>query len=422
MEPLDQNCVLAMSPNKEEDELDEDILLLAVASSAAAAGLYFEMNFLKTPQHTSLLGGRAWMDELLSGHPGRMRNNLGISQRGFIYLEQLLIEKGGLQSSRFMDSTERLGIFLYAVVTDLSMRKLAERFQRSTDTIHRAYHHVLKCFLSKEVHKLFIKSATQSTPVHPKIEYSRQYNKYFDQCVGAVDGTHIPVSPPQNERAAFRDRNGKLTQNVLAVCNFDMEFTDLLCGWEGSTADSTLWLEGQRSGAIRIPKGKYILGDAGFSNCDLVLTPYRGVRYHLKEWERSRARPQNAKELFNLRHAQLRNVVERIFGVLKNRFKILTSPRPFKMEAQIRIVAVLCLLHNILVKIGEVTEEELESEDYEDETADGDGDDVDMSDDIQASGEGYHIGRREQARASARRDGIAKAMWEDYCIYYGRRR
>jgi hypothetical protein len=30
-----------------------------------------------------------------------------------------------------MDTTEQLGIFLYSVSTDLSMRMLAERFQRS---------------------------------------------------------------------------------------------------------------------------------------------------------------------------------------------------------------------------------------------------------------------------------------------------
>jgi DDE superfamily endonuclease len=406
-----------MTQNK-EDQLDEDISLLAGALSAAAAGLYFEMNFLKTPQHTSLLRGRAWMDELLSGHPDRMKNNLGISQEGFVYLEQLLIEKGRLQSSRFMDSTERLGIFLYAVVSDLSMRKLAERFQRSTDTIHGAYHNVMKCFLSEEVHKLFIKSATESTPVHSKIEYSRQYNKYFDQCIGAIDGTHIPVSPPQNERAAWRNRKGKLTQNVLSVCNFDLEFTDLLCGWEGSTADSTLWIESQRSGAVRIPKGRYVLGDDGFANCDLVLTPYRGVRYHLREWERRNARPQNASELFNLRHAQLRNVVERIFGVLKNRFKILNLPRAFKMEAQIRVVAVLCLLHNILIKIGEITEEEIGN----DEGEIAGGDEEDLSENTQTDRGGYRIGRGERTRAGARRDAIAKAMWEDYCNYYGRRR
>jgi hypothetical protein len=62
------------------------------------------------------------------------------------------------------------------------------------------------------------------------------------------------------KREIWRDRDGNLTQNVLAICNFDMEFTDLLCGWSGSTADSTLWIEAVRAGAVSIPRGKYVLG------------------------------------------------------------------------------------------------------------------------------------------------------------------
>jgi hypothetical protein len=315
-----------------------------------------------------------------------------------------------------MDSTERLGIFLYAVTSDLSMRKLAERFQRSTETIHRAYHHVLHCLISKPIYTSHIKSATESIPIHPKIQYSWQYNKYFNDCIGAVDGTHIPISPPYEKREPWRDRDGNLTQNVLAVCNFNMEFTDLLCGWSGSTADSTLWIKAVRAGAVSIPKGKYILGDAGFTNCDFVLTPYRGVRYHLKEWERSNARPQNAKELFNLRHAQLRNIIERIFGVIKKVWKILTIPRSFKIDAQVKVVAALCVLHNILVNIREITEEDLQ------EIVDQDGDlEKEDLEEEQQSGMNYHIMRRERTRAGVRRDNIADAMWEDYIQFHQRR-
>jgi hypothetical protein len=46
-------------------------------------------------------------------------------------------------------------------------------------------------------------------------------------------------------------------------------------------------------------------------------------------------RPQNAKELFNLRHVSLRNVVERIFGVLKNRFQILARMPSFSVSYQV---------------------------------------------------------------------------------------
>jgi hypothetical protein len=44
----------------------------------------------------------------------------------------------------------------------------------------------------------------------------------------------------------------------------------------------------------------------------------------------------------------LRNVVERIFGVLKNRFKILLLPPYYKMDVQVRIPAALCLVHNVI--------------------------------------------------------------------------
>ena len=38
--------------------------------------------------------------------------------------------------------------------------------------------------------------------------------------------------------------------------------------------------------------------------------------------------PTNARELFNLRHSSLRVIVERAFGALKNRFRILDN-KPF---------------------------------------------------------------------------------------------
>ena len=42
-------------------------------------------------------------------------------------------------------------------------------------------------------------------------------------------------------------------------------------------------------------------------NRSRLIAPYRGVRYHLKEY--SVHPPENAKELFNLRHASLRTAI-----------------------------------------------------------------------------------------------------------------
>ena len=58
--------------------------------------------------------------------------------------------------------------------------------------------------------------------------------------------------------------------------------------------------------------------------------------------------PVNKEELFNLRHASARNVIERIFGVLKRCFRILLLAPEYNLEIQARIPAALCSIHNFI--------------------------------------------------------------------------
>ena len=64
-------------------------------------------------------------------------------------------------------------------------------------------------------------------------------------------------------------------------------------------------------------------------------------------------RPQNTRELFNHRHASLRNVIERCFGVLKKRFSIIaggTEPY-YSLEIMTDIVLACCILHDFLIGV-----------------------------------------------------------------------
>ena len=81
----------------------------------------------------------------------------------------------------------------------------------------------------------------------------------------------------------MRNRKGFVSQNCLFACNFDMLFIYALTGWDRATADATMWHD-THSHDFYIPDGKYLLADAGFGGSDALLVPYRGVRYHLKEW------------------------------------------------------------------------------------------------------------------------------------------
>lgn len=133
----------------------------------------------------------------------------------------------------------------------------------------------------------------------------------------------------------------------MIACDFDLRFTFISCGWEGSATDARV-LQFAMMTKFRVPEGKFYLVDGGYANTQSFLAPYRGVRYHLKEFGHGHARPQNHMELFNHRHAILRNHVERSLGILKKRFPILHVGTLHTIENQVKLPAAAAVLHNII--------------------------------------------------------------------------
>ncbi|XP_021813922.1 protein ALP1-like [Prunus avium] len=172
--------------------------------------------------------------------------------------------------------------------------------------------------------------------------------QWFENCLGALDGTHIPVTASAKERPRYRNRKGDLSTNVLGVCAPDLRFIYVLPGWEGSASDARILRDAlRRNNRFHVARDKYYLVDAGYTNGPGFLAPYRGTRYHLSEWSGNN-QPENYKELFNLRHSIARNVVERGFGLLKKRWSILCTPSFFNIKMQVRIINACFVLHNFI--------------------------------------------------------------------------
>ena len=58
-----------------------------------------------------------------------------------------------------------------------------------------------------------------------------KFYNYFNNCIGALDGTHITARVPEANAAAFRNRKGLLSQNILAYYELDnLLFTYILAG------------------------------------------------------------------------------------------------------------------------------------------------------------------------------------------------
>ena len=88
--------------------------------------------------------------------------------------------------------------------------------------------------------------------------------------------------------------------------------------------------------------------DSGYSNKPGFLAPFRNVPYHLRDARRRAGGINGPTELFNYRHASLRNCIERCFGVLKARFPILRYMTNFSLIRQREIAMCCCVLHNFI--------------------------------------------------------------------------
>ena len=75
-------------------------------------------------------------------------------------------------------------------------------------------------------------------------------------CIGAIDGTHVRASVPLEIQGRFRGRKDGTTQNVLAAISFDLKFTSVLARQEGSAHDSRVLNDTfARPGGFLIPDG-----------------------------------------------------------------------------------------------------------------------------------------------------------------------
>ncbi|KAK9988631.1 hypothetical protein SO802_028870 [Lithocarpus litseifolius] len=171
-------------------------------------------------------------------HRGDARCSFTIRMRPVAFYElcRILVKRNLVRETIYMPVTEQVLMFLHTIGHNVRFRVIAARFHRSIETAYRYFKIVLKAVL--QLYRHVVRLPDNSTP--PEIRNSRRFYPYFKDCVGAIDGTHVRASVPIEIQGRFRGRKGGTTQNVLATISFDLRFTYMLAGWEGSAHDSRI--------------------------------------------------------------------------------------------------------------------------------------------------------------------------------------
>ena len=134
------------------------------------------------PCRTSILRGSMWLDELLHGHPARIKEQLGIGKRAFKQLCNTLVEKEAWIPSprQRVGVAESLAIFLYTVTGNHRHTDGAERFQHSTSTI---CHHVKTMARALSSLAPQVIKPRHDNDIHPKIFNDDRFYPWFQVCM-----------------------------------------------------------------------------------------------------------------------------------------------------------------------------------------------------------------------------------------------
>ena len=133
--------------------------------------------------------------------------------------------------------------------------------------------------------------------------------------VGAVDGSHIPIIAPRLHAADYYNRKGFHSLLLQGVVSAKCLFWDFDIGWAGSMHDANLWARteiGQHCEAGKLSP-YCLVGDAAYPCRPWMLAPFKGHKDGLSR----------EKYHWNFVQSSTRMCVERAFGMLKGRWRIL---------------------------------------------------------------------------------------------------
>ncbi|XP_042032237.1 protein ANTAGONIST OF LIKE HETEROCHROMATIN PROTEIN 1-like [Salvia splendens] len=342
------------------------------------------------------------MDRLFGVTDGDCISNLRMDRNAFGRLCRILRDRCGMVDQRYVHVEEQTAMFLATLAHHKKTRIVGFDFNRSGYTVSHYMHEVMRAVI--HLHSILL---VEPTPVDDTCDDPRW--NWFKGCLGALDETYINVRVSTADAPRYRSRKGQIATNTLAVCDRFLRFVNVLPGWEGSVADSRVLRDAvTRPNGLKVRRGSYYLCDNGYANSEGFLTPFKGVRYHLKEWGPQTQRPSSPKKQYNMRRTMARNVIERAFAVLKMRWGILRSASFYPIETQTRLIMTCFILHNYIR--GEMQVDPVEQE-MDGDGIEGDGGQPTDSEDL--SQVQYVDAVESTAEWNQMRQDLAQYMWQN---------
>ena len=211
---------------------------------------------------------------------------------------------------------QRVAINLWRLGTNVEYRTISHLFGVGVSTVCVVLHE----FCSAVVNVMTAKYMNIPAGEHLKRIINGFLTKWdFPQCVGAIDGSHIPIIAPKEHPLDYFNRKGYHSVLLQALIDHEYRFLDIYVGWAGSVHDARVLANSslynkcesgnflpkwdRRLGNTNVPL--VILGDPAYPLRPWLMKPFSDTCLTIKQ------------RTFNYQLSRSRVVVENAFGRLK---------------------------------------------------------------------------------------------------------
>lgn len=196
-----------------------------------------------------------------------------------------------------------------------------------------------------------------------EIAYQFQVKWDFPNCIGAIDGKHINITPPASCGSWYYNYKGSHSIILLAACNANYEFTFVDLGRNGRVSDAGVWgncslRSNIENGLCHIPPPVQLSS----SNVKLPYVFLADDAFPLSTYMQKPFPFKNQTEdqrIFCYRLSRARRTIENAFGILSSKFRVLKTVINLQPETVVKVVKACLVLHNYIrrQRIGNAADE-----------------------------------------------------------------
>ncbi|KAJ8001008.1 hypothetical protein DPEC_G00186350 [Dallia pectoralis] len=279
-----------------------------------------------------------------------LKQDFRLSRRAMHDLQRLLQRE---QDHGWGNQLEVL-IYVYWLAHGLSYSVVSRVFNVPKSTVHRIIHRVAQHIMANLKRAISFPLAGELHAVGQGF-VKLSGRPAFSNVVGAIDGSHVRIKPPQQHRLDYLNYKGFYSVNMQAICDSNGRFLDIFVGYPGSVHDTRIMKNSSFYRTRQYPPTGYILlGDGGYPCLDTpvcLITPYK--------------EPVNGQiqGRFNYYHARARSIIERAFGMMKTRWRS-TLFRALEVKPTFAplVIASCAFLHNVCLDNEDLLEPDEDAE------------------------------------------------------------